>query len=134
MNIEFIKKNYFEIILCLGLTTAGVYRLSFPEIRNEEMKNLPMLSEFHEYLIAILELTSVFFIFMAGKDIKNIYLGGFVTGCILITIYYLSQRTPYSILINLKRLCIFPNDLTSIWYHLIYVFIIIYIIYIKIDK
>jgi len=131
MDIEFIKKNYFEIILCLGLTIGGIYRLLFPEIRNEEMKNLPMLSEFHEYLIAILELTSVFFIFMAGKDIKNIYLGGFVIGCLLVTIYYLSQRPIYTTLINIKRLCIFPNDIISIWYHLIYVFIIIYLIYIK---
>jgi len=130
MNIEFIKSNYFEIFLCIGLTTAGLFRLIFPELRQKEMIDLP-INEIQEHILIFYELSSIYFIFYTDKDIKNIYYSIYIIGCVLITLYYLSKRSLSDIFSEFKELSIFPNNMKSIWYHLVYVFILIYIIYIK---
>ena len=130
MNIEFIKSNYFEIFLCIGLTTAGLFRLIFPELRQKEMIDLP-INEIQEHILILYELSSIYFIFYTDKDIKNIYYSIYIIGCVLITLYYLSKRSLSDIFSEFKELSIFPNNMKSIWYHLVYVFILIYIIYIK---
>jgi hypothetical protein len=130
MNIEFIKSNYFQLFLCIGLTTAGLFRLIFPELRHKEMIDLP-INEIQEYIIILFELSSIYFIFYTNNDIRNAYYSIYIFGCILITLYYLSKRSIFEIFSEFKELCIFPNNMKSIWYHLVYVFILLYIIYIK---
>jgi hypothetical protein len=130
MNIEFIKFNYFEIFLTIGLTTAGLCRLVFPELRQIEIHDLP-ITELHEYILILFELSAGYIIFFTNKEIKNIYYGIYILGCILIALYYLSKRSASNIFSEFTELCIFPNNMKSIWYHLIYVYILIYIIYIK---
>jgi hypothetical protein len=130
MDTEFLKKNYFEIFLCIGITCGALFRIMCPELREEEMKNLP-ITDIGEYIIIIGELFAIYFNFFSSKELKNIYLNIFLFGCIIVTLYYLSKKSMSTILSEVKKLCIFPDDIISIWYHLIYVYIIIYIIYIK---
>jgi hypothetical protein len=130
MNIEFIKFNYFEIFLCIGLTTAGLCRLFYPELRQKEMNDLS-ISEIHESILILYELSAVYIIFFTNQEIKNIYYGIYIIGCILISLYYLSKRSISKIFSEFRELCIFPNEMKSIWYHLVYVYILIYMIYIK---
>ena len=130
MNKYFIQQNYFEILLCIIITCAGLFRLLYPELRDLEMKDLP-IRNIHEYILIIFELSAIYFIFYTNTNIKNIYLGVYVISCILITLYYLSKNSLSKTLSELKKLCIFPNDIKSIWCHIVYVFILIYVIYIK---
>ena len=130
MNIEFIKSSYFEIFLCIGLTSAGLFRIIFPELREKELKDMP-INELGEYMLILFELSSTYVIFYTDEDTKNIYYGIYIIGCILLSLYYLSKRSISESFSEFKELCIFPNDMKSIWYHLVYVFILIYIIYIK---
>ena len=94
------------------------------------MIDLP-ISEIHEYILIIFELSAIYIIFYTNKDIKNIYFGIYILGCIIITLYYLSNKSVEYIFSEFKELCIFPDNMKSIWYHLVYVYILIYIIYIK---
>lgn len=130
MNIEFIKSNYFEILIAIGITCGGLFRLLYPELRQKEMIDLP-INEIHEYILIIFELSAIYIIFYTNKDIKNAYFAVYILGCIIITLYYLSNKSFEYIFSEFKELCIFPNDIKSIWYHLVYVYILIYIIYIK---
>jgi hypothetical protein len=130
MNIEFIKSNYFELFLCIGLTTAGLFRLIFPELRHKEMIDLP-INEIQEHILILYELSSIYIIFYTDTDTKNIYYSIYIIGCVLIALYYLSKRSISDIFSEFKELSIFPNDMKTIWYHLIIVFIFIYMIYIK---
>ena len=43
MNKEFIRQNYFELLLCIGITCGGLFRLLYPELRELEMKDLPII-------------------------------------------------------------------------------------------
>ena len=130
MNIDFIKKNYFEIFLCIGLIFASLSRLFSSKLRNEEIHDLS-INPIFEYAIIIFELSSVYFIFYADPKIKNIYYGIYIICCIIITLYYLSKKIPSDIFSEFTELSIFPDNMKSIWYHLVYVYILIYIIYIK---
>jgi hypothetical protein len=130
MNKEFIKQNYFEILLCIGITCGGLFRLLYPELRELEMRDLP-ITDIHEHILILFELSAIYFIFYSSREVKNIYFGIYVIGCILITLYYLSKRSISDIYSQFLELCIFPNDIKSIWYHLVYVYILIYLIYIK---
>jgi hypothetical protein len=130
MNIEFIKSNYFEIFLCIGLTAAGLFRLIFPELRKKEMKYLP-INEIHEYAIILYELSAIYFIFYSTEDIRNIYYSIYIIACIIITVYHISNKSYEEIFLEIPELSIFSNDMKTIWYHLIIVFIFIYMIYIK---
>jgi hypothetical protein len=130
MNKEFIRQNYFEILLCIGITCGGLFRLLYPELRELEMKDLP-ITDVHEHILIAFELSAVYFIFYSTKQVKNIYLGIYVVGCILVTFYYLSKKSLSDNFSEMKKLCIFPDDIKSIWYHLVYVYILIYLIYIK---
>ena len=130
MNIEYLKKNYFEILLCVGITCGGLFRLLYPELREKEMKDLP-ISDIHEYILIVFELLAFYFIFYKDTYIRNIYLGVYVLGCLIITFYYLSKKSISNTFSEIKELCIFPDDIKSTWYHIVYVFIILYIIYIK---
>lgn len=130
MDKEFIKSNYFEILICIGITMGGLFRLLYPELQDLEMKDLP-ITRIHEYILITFELSATYFIFYTNNDIKNMYLGIYIIGCIIITMYYLSKKTFSEIFSEMKKLCIFPDDIKSIWYHMVYVYILIYIIYIK---
>jgi hypothetical protein len=130
MNIEFIKSNYFEIFLCIGLTTAGLVRIIYPELRIKELKDIP-INEFLEHILIIFELLSTYFIFYTNTKIKNIYYGIYIIGCIIISLFYLSKKSSSDIFSEFIELSIFPNNMKSIWYHLVYVYILIYLIYIK---
>jgi len=130
MDKEFLKQNYFEILLCIGITCGGLFRLLYPELRELEMKDLP-ITDVHEHILIAFELSAVYFIFYSTKEVKNIYLGIYVVGCILVTLYYLSKKSLSDNFSEMKKLCIFPDDIKSIWYHLVYVYILIYLIYIK---
>jgi hypothetical protein len=127
---EYIKKNYFEILLCTGITIGGLFRLMFPDLRKQEM-NDTSFENIHEYLLILFELLAVYFIFFTNTHIKNLYLSIFMIVCIFIALYYLSKKSISTILSEVKKLCIFSNDIKSIWFHLIYIYILIYIIYIK---
>jgi hypothetical protein len=130
MDKEFLKQNYFEILLCIGITCGGLFRLLYPELRELEMKDLP-ITDVHEHILIAFELAAIYFIFYSTKEVKNIYLGIYVVGCILVTLYYLSKKSLSDNFSEMKKLCIFPDDIKSIWYHLVYVYILIYLIYIK---
>jgi hypothetical protein len=127
MNENFLNKNYFEIFLCLAITTAGLYRLIYPELRKEEMNDLK-INENIEYIIIIYELCAIYFLFYTTKENKNIYIYLYIIVCLIISIYYLSNK---NILEEFKKLCIYTNDIKSIWCHIIYIFILIYIVHIK---
>ncbi len=116
--------------MAIGITCGGLFRLLYPELRELEMKDLP-ITDIHEYILIMFELSAVYFIFYTNTNIKNIYLGIYVVGCILVTLYYLSKRSLSDNFLEMKKLCIFPNDIKSIWYHIVYVYILIYLIYIK---
>jgi len=130
MDIKFIKSNYFEILLCIGITCGGLFRLLYPELRELEMKDLP-ITDIHEYILIGFELLATYFIFYSSREVKNIYLGIYVVGCILVTLYYLSKKSLSANFSEMKKLCIFPDDIKSIWYHIVYVYILIYLIYFK---
>ena len=130
MNKNFIQRNYFEILLSIVITSAGLCRLLHPELREIEMKDLPV-TNIHEYILIIFELSAVYFIFYTNTNIKNIYLGIYITVCSLIILYYLSKNSISKNFSEMKKLCIFSNDTKTIWCHLVYVYILIYIIYIK---
>ena len=51
--------------------------------------------------------------------------------CIIISMYYLSKMSLSDIFTELTKLSIFPNDFRIMWYHLVYVYILIYLVYIK---
>ena len=130
MNIEFIKSNYFDIFICAGLVFAGLSRVYYPLLRDVEIHDLP-INQLFEYALILYELSSVYFIFFTNKKIRNNYYKIYIFGCIIISLYYLSQRPISSIFSELTKLSIFPNDFKIIWYHLVYVYILIYIVYIK---
>jgi hypothetical protein len=130
MNKEFIRQNYFELLLCIGITCGGLFRLLYPELRELEMKDLP-ITDVHEHILIAFELLAVYFIFYSSREVKNIYLGIYVVGCILVTLYYLSKKSLSDNFSEMKKLCIFPDDIKSIWYHIVYVYILIYLIYFK---
>jgi hypothetical protein len=130
MNFKFLKDNYFELLLCIGITSGGLFRLLYPELREEEMKDLP-ITDIHEHILIAFELSATYFLFFSSTDIKNKYLGIYVVGCIIVTLYYLSKKSISQNYSEMKKLCIFPDDIKSIWYHLVYVYILIYLIYIK---
>ena len=91
MYKEFIRQNYFELLLCIGITCGGLFRLLYPELRELEMKDLP-ITDVHEHILIGFELLATYFIFYSTKEVKNIYLGIYVVGCILVTLYYLSKK------------------------------------------
>jgi len=128
MDNTFIKNNYFEIFICIAITTAGLCRIFNPELRSEEISNLKIINDYHEYIIIIFELSVVYFLFYSDKSIKDIYINIYIIACILIAFYYLSDK---NIIEEFKKLCIYTNDIKSIWCHLVYVLILIYIVYIK---
>ena len=130
MNLDFIKQNYFEILLAIGITCGGLFRLLYPELRELEMKDLP-ITDIHEYILIMFELSAVYFIFYTNTNIKKIYLGIFVISCILVTVYYLSKRSLSDTFEQIKKLCIYSNDINIIWYHILYIYILIYLVYIK---
>lgn len=100
------------------------------ELRELEMKDLP-ITDVHEHILIAFELLAVYFIFYSSREVKNIYLGIYVVGCILVTLYYLSKKSLSDNFSEMKKLCIFPDDIKSIWYHIVYVYILIYLIYFK---
>ena len=127
MDVEFIKSNYFDLLLTITLTTAGLCRLFSPELRQKEINNLS-ITEIHESILILFELSAAYIIFFTNNDIKKIYYSIYIIACFLIILFYLSQKSLSNILLELKELCIFQNDMKSIWYHLVYIFILIYII------
>lgn len=130
MNINFFKSHYFEIFISLGLTISGLFRLFFSNLREKEMKYLH-INEIHEYAIIVYELSAIYFIFYSTEDIRNLYYSIYIIACIIITIYYISNKSYGEIFLEIPELSIFTNDMKTIWYHLIIVFIFIYMIYIK---
>jgi hypothetical protein len=130
MSIEFIKSNYFEIFVCSGLVFASLSRLFSSKLRQIEIHDLE-INQIFEYAIIIYELSSVYFIFFTNKYTRNIYYSIYIIVCIIITLFYLYQKSLSNIFSEFIELSIFPNNMKSIWYHLIYVYILIYLIYIK---
>jgi len=130
MIIKYIKENYFEILLCTGITIGGLFRLMYQDLRKKEM-NDTSFTNIHEYFLILFELLAIYFIFFTSTRIKNLYLSIFMIVCISIALYYLSKKSISTILSEVKKLCIFSDDIKSIWFHLIYIYILIYIIYIK---
>ena len=130
MNIEFIKNNYFDLFICAGLVFASLSRLFYPTLRDIEIHDLP-INQLFEYGLILYELSSVYFIFFTNKEIRNNYYKIYIFGCIVISIYYLSQKSISSIFSEIIKLSIFPNDFKIMWYHLVYVYILIYLVYIK---
>jgi hypothetical protein len=89
------------------------------------------INEIHEYAIIVYELSAIYFIFYSTEDIRNLYYSIYIIACIIITIYYISNKSYGEIFLEIPELSIFTNDMKTIWYHLIIVFIFIYMIYIK---
>jgi hypothetical protein len=126
--MENIKDKYFEIIVCFGLTAAGIYRmLYFNEIKEKEIES-KVIIEFDETLIMIYELSAILFIFFTTETVKKIYLLIY-----LISAIYISYRYTLNInfLYELRKLVPFTSTINSIIEHLVFVILLIYIIFIK---
>ena len=128
MDFKFVKNNYFEILLCIIITSAGLYKLYYPDLKKEESMNLKVLHEFHEYLIIIFELSSIYFLLFAKKEVKDIYIGIYCSIVTLVAFFYLYNR---NILREIKDIFIYTNDIKSIFLRLIYVYILMYIMFYK---
>jgi hypothetical protein len=128
MNLlEFYKKNFFEVFFCIALTIGGLYRLMNPEIRERERAAMH-IGEALQWVIVVAELSSVYFLFYSTPYIKKAYLAIFATACIVIGLYYLSLQ---DILTELKNVSIFTPEMPNILFHLTYVYIIGYLLFIK---
>jgi hypothetical protein len=126
--MEYIKDKYFEIIVCFGLTAAGIYRmLYFNEIKEKEIES-KVIIEFDEILIMIYELSAIIFIFFTTDTVKKIYLLIYLASAIYISIRYISK---INFLYELRNLVPFTSTVNSITEHLVFVIILIYIIFIK---
>jgi len=125
--IAFYKKNFFEVFFCIALTIGGLYRLINPDIRERERAAMH-INETLQWGIVIAELSSVYFLFYSTPYIKKVYLATFGIACIVISLYYLSLQ---DILNELKNVSIFTPDISNILFHLTYVYIIGYLIFIK---
>jgi N6-adenosine-specific RNA methylase IME4 len=130
MNIEFIKSNYFDIFICSGLVFASLSRVFYSSLRDKEIHDLP-INEVFEYTLILYELSSVYFIFFTNENIRKYYYKIYIAACITISMYYLSKMSLENIFTELTKLSIFPNDFRVMWYHLVYVYILIYLVYIK---
>jgi hypothetical protein len=129
MDFNFIKKNYFELLLCIIITGTGIYKLLNSNLRQEELINLNFLSEFHSYLIIIFELSSVYFLLFAEKDIKDVYIGIYCIVVALVALYYLYNNS--NILTEIRDIFRYSKDIKSIFLRLIYIYILLYVIYYK---
>lgn len=130
MNQEFIKNNYFDIFICGGLIFASLSRIFYSKLRDREIHDLH-INELFEIALIIFELSGVYFIFYTNKETKNNYYKIYIFGCVVISLYYLSHKSLASIYSEFIQLSIFPNDFKTMWYHLVYVYILIYLVYIK---
>jgi len=130
MNTEFIKSNYFDIFICVGLVFASLSRIFYASLREREIHDLP-INQIFEYALILYELSSVYFIFYTNENIRKNYYKIYISACIIISMYYLSKMSLSDIFTELTKLSIFPNDFRIMWYHLVYVYILIYLVYIK---
>ena len=128
--LSFIENNFFELLLCVVMIIAGSFRILYPEIQQKEIIDFPLFAS-TEYLIILFELSSIYFLFFTTSYIKHIYLGVFAILCSIVLIYYLSKRSFSTIISDIKELSIFPNDSKLIFTHFLFVYIIIYLIFIK---
>lgn len=127
--IDFYRKNFFELFICIAVTIAGIYRIISPEIREKERSIMHISSEI-QWVIVLGEILSFYFLFYTTPTIKNVYIGIYAIACILISFYYLKDKNIFE---ELKKVCIFTSDTPNILFHLTYVYIIAYILFIK-DK
>jgi hypothetical protein len=123
----FIKQNFFELLLCSAMLIAGSFRLLYPEIQEKEIQDFPLFGS-AKYILIAFELLSIYFLFFATPYVKHIYLGIFAILCIGVILYYVSKR---NIVADLKELSTFPNDSKSIFSHFLFVYIIIFLLFIK---
>jgi hypothetical protein len=128
--MEFIRQNFFEILIAGGVTTAAIVRMLYPDIREREKREMG-ITDVHEAIIILYELLAIPIIFFTTRLIKNIYLTIYIVGCVGVSLYYLWNKSGPQRLAESKDLCIFPSDMKSIWYHLVYVYLLVYIVFIK---
>jgi len=125
--LYFYKKNFFEIFFCGAILTAATFRILYPEIRLKEREAMH-ISESVQWVIIIAELSSVYFLFFTTDTIKKVYIGIFAILCVCISIYYLKDK---DLITEIKNVSIFTPDTSNILSHLIYTYILLYIIFIK---
>lgn len=110
-----------KVFVSVGMTVAGILRLTNPEIGNAEMNSLTFLTPLHELFIGLFELIAIPVMFYASRQIRNAYLGFWCFCVLLISAVHMRQHTLYEV----KKLVPFTSDIKTIWYHLILVVIMI---------
>lgn len=128
--MEFIRQNFFEILIAGGVTTAAIVRMLYPDIREREKQEMG-ISDINQTILILYELLSIPIIFFTTRLIKNIYLTIYIVACVGVSLRYLWNKSGPQLLAEFKDLCIFPSDLKSIWYHLVYVYLLVYIVFIR---
>jgi hypothetical protein len=128
MEVQYIRRNYFELMTVIVLTVASLTRIFNPALRTKEIAVLPLGSEVTEWFIILFELSSVYFLLMAPRWIKHAYLVALAVGMLSVSLYYIATCTD---LFDYKHICIFPNNPHAVTLHLVYALIFVWLAFVK---
>ena len=126
--MDYLRRNYFEIITVCILTIASLIRIFNPDLRAKEIAVIPFGSEFSEWIIILFELSSAYFLLMAPRWIKHAYLVALAVGMLSVSLYYIATCTD---LFDYKHICIFPNNPHAVTLHLVYALIFAWLAFVK---